>query len=69
MNDPEAGIYLIRRYYHNGRAAQIIRKNVTIAQARAHCQDPRNDSEYWFDVYDYMPSWNTIDSAPWPHAD
>jgi hypothetical protein len=55
--NPEARIYRIIRYRFKGRS-RTLHKNVTLAEAQAHCSRPdtqgvRNGVR-WFDGYDYM---------------
>lgn len=54
MND-DARIYRIRRFYQErGRAPHTLRSHVTLAEAQAHCHDPRTKGEGWFDGYDHV---------------
>ncbi|HEU4753253.1 MAG TPA: hypothetical protein VFU47_09090 [Armatimonadota bacterium] len=51
-----ARIYRIIRFYRDGRRPRTIRRNVTRAQAQAHCSDPATRQEgVYFDGFDYMP--------------
>jgi hypothetical protein len=51
-------IYRIIRFRFDGRP-RTIRNSVTLAEAQAHCGDPKTSSHSqgpgsWFDGYDYM---------------
>lgn len=61
----DAKVYQVIRFCANGQHPdhrKVIKKNLTKAEAQAHCQDPetRHDdaigNNVWFDGYDLMPS-------------
>lgn len=57
--DTEPRCFRIIRFRFNGNK-RVIRNNVTVAEARAHCEREDTSSHStgpgaWFDGYDYMP--------------
>ena len=53
---PEPRIYRIIRFRFRANP-RTIRNNVTLTEAKAHCQKPTTRKEgAWFDGYDYMPN-------------
>ena len=46
--------YRIIRFRKSG-GRRVIRNNVTLAEAQAHCQREDTRGPGWFDGYDYMP--------------
>lgn len=36
--------YCIKRFYEDGRSPRIIRKGLTLEEARKHCSDPETSS-------------------------
>jgi hypothetical protein len=59
MNEPEPRIYKIVRFRESGNS-RVIRKNVTLTEARNHCSKPETRGVRagvrWFDGYEYMPN-------------
>ena len=55
-NDPHDNprIYRIIRFRMNG-ARRVIKGNVTLGEAQAHCERDDTRGPGWFDGYDYMP--------------
>ncbi len=55
--DPEPRIYKIVRFREFG-SSRVIRKNVTLTEAKNHCSDPKTRGvragKRWFDGYEYM---------------
>lgn len=49
-----APIYRIIRFYRGGRPKRTFRTGLTLAEARAHCQDPATKTLRWFDGYALM---------------
>lgn len=49
----EPRCYRIIRFYKNGRN-KTVRRNVTLAEAQAHCSRHVRRAGVWFDGYDYM---------------
>jgi hypothetical protein len=45
--------YRIIRFHEDGRP-RTIRNGVTLADAQAHCSDPKTHGPGWFDGYDLM---------------
>jgi hypothetical protein len=58
MNEPEPRIYKIVRFREGG-ASRVIKKNVTLTEAKNHCSDPQTRGvragRRWFDGFEYMP--------------
>lgn len=46
-------IYRIIRFRQNGKK-RTIRKNLTLQEAKNHCERPDTRGNGWFDGYDYM---------------
>ena len=53
---PELRVYRIIRFYRSdSRRPRTIRNGLTLAEAQAHCSDPKTSREgVYFDGYDYM---------------
>lgn len=44
--------YSIIRFYRNSRIKQrVMQKGLTLAEAQAHCNDPKTRGANWFDGY------------------
>jgi hypothetical protein len=58
MTESEPRIYRIIRFREEG-ASRVIRKNLTLTEARNHCSKPETRGVRagvrWFDGFDYMP--------------
>ena len=51
-------MYKVIRFYINGRK-RIMKKNLTLAEAQAHCRDPKTRKEgVFFDGYAEMGRWS-----------
>jgi hypothetical protein len=51
----EARIYRIIRFRFKTRPLAVVRNNVTLTEAQAHCSRENTHGDGWFDGYDYMP--------------
>jgi hypothetical protein len=46
--------YKIVRLYKDDRKPRVIKKGLTLEEAKAHCKDPKTKGEGWFDSFDRM---------------
>ena len=52
---------MIRRFFQDDRPAEIIKRDISLAEAQAHCKDPFTEGgdpeagTAWFDGYDVDP--------------
>lgn len=44
--------YKIIRFYKNHNRKRIIKRGLSLEEAKAHCRDPKTCGEDWFDGYD-----------------
>lgn len=44
--------YKIKRFFKDGRDAEIVETGLTLAEAKEHCSDPSTKGEDWFDGFE-----------------
>lgn len=49
MSEP---LRMIVRFYRDSHQREVIERGLTLDEARAHCSDPTNRGDGWFDGYD-----------------
>lgn len=52
--DTDAVYLIVRMYQDDNRASRTIKRNLTLAQAQAHCKRDDTHGEGWFDGYNIM---------------
>ncbi len=46
--------YRIVRFFKDWRPKEIIEENLTLEEAKEHCNDPETSGDGWFDGYERM---------------
>ena len=49
--------YKIVRFYRGNHNPQVIKRGLTLAEARAHCSRPDTKADNWFDGYQPEGEW------------
>jgi len=44
-------MYKIVRYYRGGRKPKVVKRGLTLEEARKHCNDPKTRGKDWFDGF------------------
>lgn len=44
-------MYKIVRYYRTGRKPKVIKRGLTLEEARKHCRSPKTRGKDWFDGF------------------
>lgn len=44
-------LYEIVRFYRTGKKPQVMRRGLSLEEARKHCRDPKTAGKNWFDGF------------------